>query len=132
MSALDRESPAPSFDAVREKLILLCERVLRAEASLHEVYAVQELSAVDPFFKVVADDLEDAVEHTPGIGFSGEVNKIEWIDSEGYLTAYLDLALLRRHTSTRASSATRERILRSFRHEPLSRHRIDLELRDPK
>lgn len=123
--------PALSLDAVKEKLIHLCERVLRAEANLDEVYAVQKLSAVNPFFDAVADDLEDAVEHTPGIGFSNEVNKKQWIDSEGYLTVYLDLALLRRHTSAQASSATRERILRSVRYEPLSRQRIDLELSDP-
>lgn len=119
-------NPQHSLDQARSHLLDLCERVLRAELTLEEFYSVEPARGADPLLDLVADDLEDAIEHMPGKAFSREVKMESWIDSEAYLTVYLDRAILQMRDSSQALLDLRSRVLKL---EPLSRRLIDRETR---
>jgi hypothetical protein len=77
----------------------LCAEVLAAEISLDDLQARRPAKPSDPFLEQVLDDLEDAVEHTPGRLLRRGPDQAAWKRSPEYLTVYADWCLLDERTA---------------------------------
>lgn len=79
------ETKSPDSDA-RTTFHVLCARVRNAELSVEELASLVPRESLHPFLQQVAEDLADAVEHTPYEWLSSKVDLDAWRRSEEYLT----------------------------------------------
>jgi len=84
-----------NFEDFRDTLISLCKDVLHGDLSLEEFFTrwPDEISQT-PFVLALFDDLEDGVEHFPGLGFSGEKDFQTWESSYMAYKLQVDLQSL--------------------------------------
>lgn len=91
-----KEIESEESDQERQ-IIEMCERALRGDLPLEEVWAFTgAVKSRDPFMTQVLADLEDAVEHTPTRWFSSKLDERGWHSSEQFLTLYVDYRVLKR------------------------------------
>lgn len=111
MAMNETNESGPSAGSLRSVFLEISERVMRGEMTLDEYYKLVPQTGLDPFLVQVAEDLADAIEHTPGRWFGGGINWDVWYKSEGYLTIYLDTELLKKAASPLVLLDARERVL---------------------
>lgn len=104
------ESKSPDSDT-RTTLHLLCARARNAELRVEELVSLVPRDSSHPFLQQVAEDLADAVEHTPYEWLSGKVDLSAWRRSEEYLTVYLDERLLGSGLPLARMAQVREQVL---------------------
>lgn len=104
------ESKSSDSDT-RTTLHVLCARVRNAELRVEELASLVPRESLHPFLQQVAEDLADAVEHTPYVWLSSKVDLDVWRGSEEYLTVYLDERLLGTGLPLERLAQVRERVL---------------------
>lgn len=83
-----------SESAMRERMLSLCTRALKAELGFAELVAEFPTgSPSEEYFAIVYEDLVDGVEHLPG-KLSGEIDYKAWSESEAYAALKLHVLLL--------------------------------------
>jgi hypothetical protein len=84
------------FGKHRDTLEVLCIRALEGVISLDDFYRAWPCNKdKGSFCKVLYDDLEDAIQHTPGTWFAGKIDLSKWKQCYEYFVVYLDLLLLK-------------------------------------
>ncbi len=124
--AMNETNETPqSAGRLRSVFLEISERAMHGEMTIDEFWKLVPRTGLDPFLEKVAEDLADAIEHTPGKWFGGGIDWDVWYTSEGYLTIYLDTELLKKAASPLILLDARKRVLA----EPmLSQASIDLAL----
>lgn len=86
----------PDSVKCRQTFESLCTRTLEGTISLDDFYREwPNGDERDAFSQTLHDDLEDAIQHTPGTWFAGKVDATKWKQCPEYFVIYLDLQLLR-------------------------------------
>ena len=104
----------------RKPLELLCLRVLEGAISREDFYREWPCDREKgSFWESLYNDLEDAIQHTPGTWFAGKVDLSQWKQCWEYFVVYLDLLLVRSNKNVRRLQQVRQKALAAKR-MPLS------------
>lgn len=102
----------PDSVKFRQTFESLCTRALEGTISLDDFYREWPSGGErDAFSQTLHDDLEDAIQHTPGTWFAGKVDAIKWKQCPEYFVIYLDLQLLRSGEEFSKLLAIRNKVL---------------------
>lgn len=101
----------------RQELLILiqgvCEKAKEGTLKLDIFYDQWPKEAnSNPLFKQIYEDIEDAIEHTPGFLFRKGIDLKSWYASDMYLTLYLDSILLKYDKSWEELMQCRETVLK--------------------
>jgi hypothetical protein len=112
--ALVRKMEMDSKQGVTEVVRVLCKNALDATLKLRDLFRLWPKEAnTDPFYRQVYEDLEDGVEHTPGFLLRKGIDHRSWLESDMYLTLYIDSVLLSYKRSSAELLHCREILLSS-------------------